>query len=97
MEILNKIGIEQAMVKHAIARKALQQWVDVVEKAQWKSHNDLKNTFPAADYVGNARYVFNIKGNGYRIVAVVIFVVGLVTIRFIGSHSEYNKIDCKTI
>jgi mRNA interferase HigB len=97
MEILNKISIEQAMTKHAIARNALQQWVDTVEQAQWGTHNDLKGTFPAADYVGNARYVFNIKGNGYRIVAVVTFIVGLVTVRFIGTHSEYNKIDCRTI
>jgi mRNA interferase HigB len=97
MEILNKISIEHAMVKHAIARNALQQWADTVEQAQWENHNDLKNTFPAADYVGNAHYVFNIKGNGYRIVAVVIFVAGVVAIRFVGPHSEYNKIDCRTI
>jgi mRNA-degrading endonuclease HigB of HigAB toxin-antitoxin module len=37
------------------------------------------------------------KRNGYRIVAVIIFAAGLVTIRFIGSHSEYDKIDCRTI
>jgi mRNA interferase HigB len=97
MEILNKIDIEQAMAKYAIARNALQQWVDIVEQAKWKNHNDLKNTFPAADYVGNARYVFNIKGNGYRIVAVVTFVVEVLTVRFIGPHSEYSKIDCRTI
>jgi mRNA interferase HigB len=97
MEILNKLSIEQAMTKYAIVRNALQQWVDVVEQADWKNHNDLKSTFPAADYVGNARYVFNIKGNGYRIVAVVTFVAGLLAVRFVGPHSEYSKIDCRTI
>ena len=45
----------------------------------------------------NSKYVFNIKDNEYRIVAVVVFVAESFTIRFIGTHEEYNKIDCKTI
>ena len=97
MQILNKIEIEQYMVNHAITRNALQAWIDTVEESQWKSHSDVKQTFPSADYVCNARYVFNIKGNGYRIVAVVTFVMGFLSVRFIGTHAEYNKIDCKTI
>ncbi|GAP72484.1 hypothetical protein SAMD00024442_33_6 [Candidatus Symbiothrix dinenymphae] len=97
MQILNKIEIEQYMIKHAVTRNALQAWIDTVEAAQWKNHNDLKETFPSADYVGNARYVFNIKGNGYRIVAVVTFVMGFLSMRFIGTHAEYDKINSATI
>jgi mRNA interferase HigB len=62
-----------------------------------QNHNELKQAFPSADYIGGARYIFNIKGNGYRIVAVVVFVAGTLTIRFVGTHNDYNKIDCKTI
>jgi mRNA interferase HigB len=97
MQLFNKPEIERFIVKHAVTRNALRRWVNMVEEADWKSHNDLKQTFPSADYVGNARYVFNIKGNGYRIVAVVVFIAGTLTIRFIGTHEEYDKINCKTI
>jgi mRNA interferase HigB len=97
MQILNKIEIEQYMIKHAITRSALQAWIEVVEAAEWKDHNELKQTFPSADYVGSARYVFNIKGNGYRIVTVVTFVMGFLSVRFIGTHAEYDKINCETI
>jgi mRNA interferase HigB len=97
MHLFNKPEIERFIVKHAVTRNALRQWVNLVEEADWKNHNDLKQTFPSADYVGNARYVFNIKGNGYRIVAVVVFIAGTLTIRFVGTHEEYDKIDCKTI
>lgn len=51
----------------------------------------------SADYVGNSRYVFNIKGNHYRIVTVVVFFAGSMVIRFIGTHAEYDKIDASTI
>ncbi|MDR1517862.1 MAG: type II toxin-antitoxin system HigB family toxin [Dysgonamonadaceae bacterium] len=44
--------------------------ISTVDSVEWRGHNDLKQTFPLADYVGDGRYVFNIKGNGYRIVAV---------------------------
>ncbi|MDR0572892.1 MAG: type II toxin-antitoxin system HigB family toxin [Tannerella sp.] len=97
MQIFGKKEIEQFIIGHAITKSALENWMDVVEVSEWKNHNDVKQTFPSADYVGNAKYVFNIKGNGFRIVAVVVFVAGTVTIRFIGTHEEYNRIDCKTI
>ena len=97
MQIFGKIEIERFIAKHTITKQALENWVDMVESSEWKSHADLKQTFPTADYVGNAKYVFNIKGNGYRIVAVVVFVAGTLSIRFIGTHEEYSKIDCKNI
>ena len=39
----------------------------------WKSHAELKQAFPSADYVGNDRYVFNISGNKFRLVTIVVF------------------------
>ena len=97
MFIFGKIKVEDFISKHAITKNALEKWIEIVESSEWKNHAELKQTFPSADYVGDARYVFNIKGNGYRIVAVVVFVTGTFTIRFIGTHEEYNQINCKTI
>ncbi|MDR1371481.1 MAG: type II toxin-antitoxin system HigB family toxin [Dysgonamonadaceae bacterium] len=97
MQIFGKKEIEQFITRHAITKSAIENWIDIVEASEWKNHNDVKQAFPSADYVGNAKYVFNIKGNGFRIVTVVVFVAGTVTVRFIGTHEEYNKINCKTI
>ncbi|GHS94798.1 hypothetical protein FACS1894207_3600 [Bacteroidia bacterium] len=97
MEIFGKTDIEKYIAKHAITKDALNAWIHIAESSKWKNHNELKQTFPSVDYVGNSRYVFNIKGNGYRIVAVVVFIAGTLTIRFIGTHDEYSKINCKTV
>ena len=78
-------------------QRIVEKWIETVQAAQWKSHAELKSTFPSADYVKNGRYVFNIGGNNYRLVAVVIFIGGVMNIRFIGTHSEYDKIDSSTI
>ena len=97
MQIFGKREIERFMRNHAATKQALENWINTVESSEWKNHTELKQAFPSANYVGNAKYVFNIKGNGYRIVAVVLFIGGTITIRFIGTHEEYNKIDCKNI
>lgn len=69
-----------------------------VTRADWNSLADIKQDFNSADYVGNNRYVFNIDGNNFRLVAIVIFLAHKVYIRFIGTHPEYDKIkDIKNI
>lgn len=97
MIVANKELLDNFVQMHAQAAKPLNKWLEVVQAAQWKNHAELKAMFPSADYVKNGRYVFNIGGNNYRIVAVVIFIGGVMNIRFIGTHPEYDKIDCATI
>ena len=79
------------------ARVALERWYHISLKAHWKSLGEIKADFPSVDYVGNQRYVFNIRGNKYRLVVVVKFIMGYVFIRFVGTHSEYDKMDCSNI
>jgi mRNA interferase HigB len=45
----------------------------------------------------NGRVVFNIKGNDFRLVARIQYQKGVVAIRFLGSHGEYDKIDAETV
>ena len=97
MRIINKEILDLFVKKHADAAKPVNRWIEVLEDAKWQSHNELKELFPNADYIGNSRYVFNIKGNDYRIVAIIIFVLNSATVCFIGTHAEYNKIDCSTV
>ena len=83
---------------HLDAKLALDEWYIKTENSQWNCYAEVKQTFNSADSVGGKRYVFNIKGNAYRIVALILFAPKIVYIRFIGTHSEYMKIkDCSKI
>lgn len=79
------------------SRIALERWHDIAGKAKWKNLSDVKVDFPATDYISNQHYVFNIRGNNYRLVVVIKFTIGYIYIRWVGTHEEYNKIDCSTI
>ncbi|GHT10209.1 toxin RelE [Bacteroidia bacterium] len=97
MDIINAKLLFDFAKNNPNAAGAINRWVEIVKTEKWKHHNDLKQTFPQADYVGNNRYVFNIAGNNYRLVAAAVFFAGALHIRFIGTHAQYDKIDCSTI
>ena len=82
---------------HPEAKTVLQDWIKKVKQAQWNNLNDIRQTFNSVDYIGNQRYVFNIKGNDYRLVVVIQFTPQFVYVRFIGTHLEYDRIDCSKI
>ena len=79
------------------AAVALERWYELTEAAQWTSFADMKADFGSVDAVGNQHSVFNIRGNRYRLVVVVKFMMGYVFIRFVGTHEEYVKINASTI
>ncbi len=97
MRIVTLRTIKEYSEKHVNSKFALMDWYEKVARAKWNNLADIKKDFNSVDYVGNNRYVFNIKGNKYRLVVIIIFISGKVYIRFIGTHKEYDRIDCKTV
>lgn len=98
MRIISKTFIRDYYTKNPQSKSALLGWVEKTEAAQWQNFADIRKTFNSVDSVGNQRYVFNIKGNDYRMVVVIKFTPQNVLIRFIGTHAEYDKIkDIKNI
>lgn len=75
MKILKFKLLKDFARKHPDAADPLMRWAEFVEKTEWKSHAELKQAFPSADYVGNDRYVFNISGNKFRLVTIVDFYI----------------------
>lgn len=75
----------------------LERWYEIAEAAEWGTFAEMKMDFGSVDAVGNQHYVFNIRGNRYRLVVVVKFMMGYVFIRFVGTQEEYDKIDASTI
>lgn len=72
-------------------------WRAIVEKAQWKTPNHVKNAHPKASILKSGRVVFNIKANDYRLITLVEYRNGVVMIRFFGSHEEYDKVDAEIV
>lgn len=97
MVIITKAKIIAFYEAEIDAKEPLLQWYNIVVLSDWKSFHDIKQTFNSVDSVGNDRYVFNVGGNKYRIVAMIHFNKRTIYLRFVGTHKQYDKTDCKTI
>jgi mRNA interferase HigB len=83
--------------KHANAEGPLRESYAHVVRAQWRTTHDIKNDFRSADFVGSNRVVFDIAGNRFRLIAVVLLQSGFVYIRFVGTHAEYDKVNASEV
>ena len=98
MRIISRKRLIDYYEVHPDSETALEVWHKKTAAAKWRGLSDLKKTFSSADYVGNDRVVFNIKGNKYRLVAIVLYKSSTVYIRFVGTHGACDRIkDIKEI
>jgi len=78
-------------------KAALDAWFEEVRKARWTSTADVKRLYATASIVTSERIVFNITGNESRLVVSVDFDKGIVWIKWIGTHRDYDQIDVKEV
>ncbi len=83
--------------RHPDAEIPLRSWYANASGADWRRPADIKAAYRNASFIANNRVVFNIKGNDYRLVAAVHYGRGMMFLRFIGKHREYDRIDADTI
>lgn len=97
MVVISYGKIKDFYKKHPDSKDALNNWYRLTNSADWSNYHEMKSIYNAVDSVGNDRFVFNIRGNTYRLVAMIFFDIRTIYIRFIGLHKDYDKIDCSSI
>ena len=93
MVIITKGVIHAFAAKHAAATIPLNDWFEKTKKVQWRNFSEVKKTFNSADSIGNDRYVFNIGGNNFRIIALIHFNIRTLYVRAILTHKEYDFLN----
>jgi mRNA interferase HigB len=97
MRIIAKGTLRDYWIKNPKSEHALLEWYQIVNIQNWKSPNELKSTFKNASIINSKRVVFNIKGNDFRLVIEIEYDFQLIFILWIGTHSDYDKIDVSKI
>src|SRR5262249_36000473 len=90
MKLIGKPTLREFMKKRADARSQIESWEAEVEEAEWKTPLDLKQRYPKASLIGNQQVVFNICGNRYRLWVSVAYQAGIVVVKQVGTHKEYD-------
>jgi mRNA interferase HigB len=97
MVVISKGTLNGYKQQYPAAAEALNKWYLEVSTTDWANFNQLKETYPSADYFGDDLYIFNIMGNKYRLIVRIIFGARTVFIRFFGTHSEYDKLNISAL
>lgn len=93
MVIITKGTIHNFIRKYPRAANALNEWFAKSEKANWKNFNEVKTTFNTVDAIGEDRYIFDIAGNNFSLIAMIHFNIRTLYIRAILTHAEYTTLS----
>ena len=90
MKLISNKALREFAAQHPDAAQPLQDFRHLVEHGMFSSLAQLRATFASVDKVGE-RYVFNIGGNKYQLLAAMAFQAGLMWVKAVLTHAEYDK------
>jgi len=93
MRIISRKKLSTFWEKHRAAEKSLRAWFHETKIARWQNFNEIKQQYASADVRPKNRVIFDLKGNRYRLVVKIHYNTGVVYIRFVGTHGEYDQIN----
>src|SRR5438067_838514 len=95
MRVVGQELLDKFKKKHVDARAWIDVWVRMAQAAAWTSLEDVRDAYPHADGVklrsGNVVTVFNCKGNEYRLLTYVAYLIQTVQVLELITHAEYSK------
>jgi mRNA interferase HigB len=97
MRVIAKKILRDFWEKYTDSEQQLKTWYKEASKANWMNPIEIKDEYAKASILKSGRVVFNICGNKYRLITDINYDRRWVFIRFIGTHTEYNKVDADKI
>jgi len=90
VRIISKSRLREFWRKHPDAEAPLMEWYKVTSKADWANFAEVRDTFRSADPYCDC-VIFDIKGNDYRLITIILYQARHVYVRYALTHAEYDK------
>ena len=97
MRVRARRTLREFWVVHPSAEQPLRAWFSEATAGSWDSPQSIKDRYRHASFVGDNRVVFNIGGNKFRLITHVNYEFGIVYIKYVGTHADYNRVNPETI
>lgn len=97
MRIISPKHVVGFAATHPAAQPSLERWLRITRAAAWSSTQDVVATLPNAKVLNAERVRFEVAGGAFRLIAAFDFRRGIVYVKFIGTHAEYDRIDPFTV
>jgi mRNA interferase HigB len=97
MRIIARSTLHRFVKRHPETKSSLDRWFSLTKASDWASTHEVINSFPKASVLNAERVRFEIAGGNYRLIVAFDFTPQLAFVKFLGTHSEYDRIDALTI
>ena len=97
MRVIARKTLRDFYDRHADSKPPLEAWFHEALAARWEGPKEIKSRYPSADILPGNRVVFHIKGNSCRLIVKIHYNTGIVFVRFVGTHADYDKVDASTL
>jgi mRNA interferase HigB len=98
MQVIALRTLKQFWSLHDQAEVPLRAWYANASAAVWNTPQDIKTEFgPTVDFIKDNRVIFDIGGNGFRLIVHVSYTYKRILVKFIGTHKEYDRINPETV
>lgn len=91
MNVAGRNLMDEFCAKHTDARRWIENWLSDTEEATWTKPQDIKDRYSSASFLGRNIVIFNVKGNAYRLEITCAYQSGVVVVRWLGTHAEYDE------
>jgi mRNA interferase HigB len=90
VRVIAKSRLLALATAHGDCLRQVTDWYNIARKAEWRTLADVRQTFRHTDAVGE-KTVFNVKGNAYRLIVHIRYDLGIIYIKDLLTHAEYDK------
>jgi mRNA interferase HigB len=90
LKVLGAEVLDRAKKLHGDLRSSVATWLSVAGEANWKNLNELRRTWRDT-YCVKGKTIFNLKGNRYRLIAIVNYESQTIFVRMLLTHAEYSE------
>lgn len=97
MEVITRKVITDFIRRHPDSKSSIEAWYSEAINSVWEKSMDIKKMYSSASFLGKNIVIFNIKGNSYRLITKIAYNNSTVYIKWIGTHSEYDKLDISSL
>jgi mRNA interferase HigB len=90
VKVLGTEVLDKAKRTHRDLTSSVATWLTIVRDAKWGSLNEVRQTWRNTDCV-KGKTVFNVKGNKYRLIAIVNYASQTIVVKALITHAEYSE------
>jgi mRNA interferase HigB len=91
VRLQNSKALKDFIAREPKAKAPLKFWQKTVTDHDWANGPELQKTLNRADCVADHRWLFNVGGNNYRLLAMVWFENKVVHVLKVMTYAEYDQ------